>query len=138
MKKANKLAPQKPAAKKPTPKKTAANKPIAKKPAAKKSSAKPKRKAAEQGDFAQVLDRIASDQGRIIERMHQLAQLVERLMGIVDRLLKAEEGGEDTHEIIRQPPVTDEVARMAQWLCLKCEALFPGEDLFDHNAPGEP
>jgi hypothetical protein len=136
MKKTNK-----PATTKSAPKQTAAKKPTAKKLAAKKSSSKPKRKAAGQGDLAQVLDRIANDQRRIIDKMEQLAQLVEKLVAIVDRLMQAEEAGEpppeDPEDIVRQPPVSDEVARMAQWLCLKCEALFPGEALFDRNAPGE-
>jgi hypothetical protein len=128
---------------KPASKKTAAKKPTTKTPSAKKSSAKPKRKAAGQGDLTQLLDRIATDQGRIIEKMEQLAQLVEKLVAIVDQLMQAEEEAdeatfdEDTDQITRQPPVTDDVARMARWLCLKCEALFPGEALFDRNTPGE-
>jgi hypothetical protein len=103
---------------------------------------KPKRKAAGQGDFAQVLDRIANDQGRIIERMDQLAQVVQKLVVVVDQLLQAEEADEEmldeaTDQITHQQPVTEEIARLARWLCLKCEALFPGEELFDRSASGE-
>jgi len=38
---------------------------------------------------------------------------------------------------IRQQGVSDEVARLAQWFCLKCEGIFPGEQLFDRVEKGE-
>jgi hypothetical protein len=116
---------------KPAPKKA-----VAKKPAAKKSSSMPKRKAAGQGDLAQVLDRIASDQGRIIDQQGKIIGLVEQLVAMVGQLVELEEAREPA-EGTGQPAVSDDVARMAQWLCLNCNGIFPGEDLFDRGSTGE-
>jgi len=122
----------------------------AKKPAAKKSPAKPKRKVAKRNALAQVLGTIVTDQETIINQqakiieqqertittVEQIATIVKDLTAVVDRLMQAEESDDAPDEALtRQPPVSDEVARMAQWICLNCQALFPGEELF--GAAGE-
>jgi hypothetical protein len=58
---------------KPAPKKTAAKKPVAK-----KSSAKPKRKAAGQGDFAQLVERLAVIADRLAETAYRLNEAAGR------------------------------------------------------------
>ena len=81
-------------------------KPAAKKPAAKKSPAKPKRKAEGQSELAQIVDRLEAIMDKLTEALEHLAELTARLPG-----------AEARQEHAPQPPMPPEfTARPAREL----------------------
>ena len=75
--------------------KPASKKAAAKKPAAKKSSSKPKsRKAAGQGELAQVVERLSQITGILAETADRLAKAIARIPGVQEREQELEGAGE--------------------------------------------